>query len=43
MYKRVREVAQWLKAPSDLPEDLSSISSTHMVPHSLLYLQFQGI
>lgn len=36
------ERAQWLRAHSDLPEDPHSVSSTHMVVHNRLRLQFQG-
>ena len=37
------EMAQRLRVLAALPEVLSSIPSTHMVPHSCLELQFQGI
>jgi hypothetical protein len=30
------EMAQWLRALTSLPEVLSSIPSTHMVPHNHL-------
>ena len=35
-FMRADDVAQWLKALAVLPEDLSSIPSTHMVAHSYL-------
>jgi hypothetical protein len=38
-----REMAQWLGALAALPEDLSSVPSTHMTAHNHLQLQFQGI
>ena len=34
------ELAQWLRALAALPEDPGSISSTHMVGHTCLWLQF---
>jgi hypothetical protein len=40
MFKKIkmgaREMAQWLKALTDLPDILSSILSNHMVAHSHL-------
>jgi hypothetical protein len=36
-------MAQWLRALAALPEDPSSIPSTHMADHNGLYLQIQGI
>jgi hypothetical protein len=35
-----REMAQWLRALSALPEVLSSIPSTHMAAHNCRVLQF---
>jgi hypothetical protein len=34
-------MAQWLKALAALGQDTSSVPSTHMVAHNLLWLQFQ--
>jgi hypothetical protein len=34
MKKRAGEMAQQLKAPAALPEDLRSVPSTHMAIHS---------
>ena len=34
---RAREMAQWLRALTTLPEVLSSIPSDHMVTHNHLY------
>jgi hypothetical protein len=34
--KRAREMAQWLRAPTALPEVLSSIPSNHMGAHNHL-------
>jgi len=36
LYFRAGEMAQWLRALTALPKGLSSISSNHMVAHSLL-------
>jgi hypothetical protein len=33
---RAREMAQWLRVLTDLPEDLSSIPRNHMVAHNHL-------
>jgi len=34
--RRAGEMAQWLRAPTALPEVLSSIPSNHMVAHNHL-------
>jgi hypothetical protein len=31
---RAGEMAQWLRALDDIPEDLSLVSNTHMVAHN---------
>lgn len=42
MMDRVGELLQWSKAWTTLPEDLPSISSTHVMARNHLQLQFQG-
>ena len=43
LHVRAGGMAQWLGAPTALPEDLGSIPSTHMAAHNCLKIQFQGI
>jgi hypothetical protein len=38
-----REMAQQFRALAALPEDLASISNTHMAAYNCLQLQFEGI
>jgi len=40
--RRAGEMAWWLQAPAALPEDPSSVPSTHMVAYNHLYPQFWG-
>jgi hypothetical protein len=39
---RAGEMAQWLRAPTALPKDLSSIPSNHMVAYNHL-IPFSGV
>jgi len=41
--KKVRGLAQQLRALAALPEDLGSIPNNHIAAHNCLQLQFQGI
>lgn len=43
MIKWAGEITQQVRARVALPEDLGSISSTHMATHNCLSLHFQGI